>query len=374
MYLSRGRTRRAFARWLRASSAGSVLPLCLPFCLPFVVAVCLAVTAVAAGGVRVRQRSKPLQLLSDLLVEGGVHGQRAQPDDVDLHLVEVVGDQLVSVDGLSHRPPVGGIGPRHPKSCLAHPYRLESHPEARVVHELQHLPESVARFSDQLRRRLVESQRRGHRSVVTELLFEAIDRREAGALPIWLVAIGAHQEHRQILEPPVAGPLGGAAASVFAASVFAASVFAAAMRAIAMTRPRGSRDHEVVFAVTRGDEDLLTAHGPGAGGVLRAYGAQRSHVATSVRLRDVHAAPSTSGRNLAHLGRPARAHDPTMLAIDLGRSLKQRQGQHRHGDAAVKPVVGHDRDIGPRQQLAVDEVEQHRSVGPAKLSRQCQPE
>jgi len=32
-----------------------------------------------------------------------VHGERAKPDDVGLHFVEVIGDDFVSVDRLAHR-------------------------------------------------------------------------------------------------------------------------------------------------------------------------------------------------------------------------------------------------------------------------------
>ena len=56
------------------------------------------------------------------------------------------------------------------------------------------------------------------------------------------------------------------------------------------------------------------------------------------------------------------------LWVDLARSFRERKQQQRHGDAAMKAVVSHDRHIGARQQLGGHEVHHHGGAHSAQLS------
>jgi hypothetical protein len=80
-----------------------------------------------------------LSALGELLVDGAVHGQRAEGLDVGAHLVEVVGDHLVAVDGLAHAAALGGVGLGEPVGGLAQADGLEADADAGVVHEQEHV-------------------------------------------------------------------------------------------------------------------------------------------------------------------------------------------------------------------------------------------
>jgi hypothetical protein len=68
-----------------------------------------------------------------------VHGERAQGLDVGAHLVEVVGDHLVAVDGLAHAAALGGVAARQAQRGLAQADGLEADADAGVVHQQQHV-------------------------------------------------------------------------------------------------------------------------------------------------------------------------------------------------------------------------------------------
>jgi hypothetical protein len=55
------------------------------------------------------------------------------------HLVEVVGDHLVAVDGLAHAAALGGVALAPGAGGLAQAERLEAHADARVVHQQEHV-------------------------------------------------------------------------------------------------------------------------------------------------------------------------------------------------------------------------------------------
>jgi hypothetical protein len=282
-------------------------------------------------------------LAAHLFVPRPVHGDGAKPLDVGAHLVQVVRDDLVAIDRLAHAGPFGCVRARQAISRFAQADRLEAHAQARAVHQREHPLEALAALADEMSGRAFEAERRSDRSMVAELLLDAIEGDDALATAFCVLAVGRHQEHAQSCET--------------------------GERIVEVGDLLGARDHEVVFAVARGDEDLLAGHVPIAVGVLFTDGLEACHVAASVGLGDVHASPGVAAPDLLDEVGEARLHDAAVL-VDGARPLLHREEQHRHRHAAVKSVVRHRRHVGTREELGVHEVHEQRAVHAPELARQ----
>jgi hypothetical protein len=125
------------------------------------------------------------QLLRALFGVRRGDGERAQGEQVRLHLVEVVRDHLVLGDRLAHRASTRGVLAREAQGGLDDPDALERDAHAGVVHEHQHVLEALAAGADELRRGVFVRERGGHRRVVPELVLDAVDRDEALSLTVW---------------------------------------------------------------------------------------------------------------------------------------------------------------------------------------------
>ncbi len=239
-------------------------------------------------------------------------------------------------DCLAHRASLLGIGVRHVVCRLSETDTLETNAHAGVVHEHQHVLEALAALADELRRRALERQSSGHCAVVAQLFFVALESDVSLSGSVGEIVVRLHQEHRQARQALHGVPR-------------VLRVFAA-------------RQYEVVFAVPGGDEDLLPRDEPVAVLVTLGARAQRGHVASGVRLGDVHAAPSLPARDLADRIGKARGRDPPGLDVELRGPLPDRVRERGHRHALVEGEMVHARGVGARDHLAAEEVQKKRCV------------
>ena len=141
------------------------------------------------------------QFMRHFLVKASRHRHRSDALNLGLHRFEVVRDHLVPIDRLPHGPAPGSILGGDPVGGFAEADTLESNPDSSVVHQGEHVLEAFAALAHQLRRRPVEHQRAGRRSMVPELLLNAAQLDDASPIPSVVLFVGRHQEHRQRFEP-----------------------------------------------------------------------------------------------------------------------------------------------------------------------------